>query len=463
MFFVVARAAAATPDRPKVAPDARFEAIRTDSSAYELLGRLCDDWGGRLTGSAANNGAMAQLAAALRELGLDPHFDRFRMPGWVRADDTATMVAPVERRLRVAAVGYTNPSGAVTADVVDLGRGRDEDFAGRELRGRIGLLGPDANVPAGGVAAIAQLHGLSGILMTDRVAGGELLCRTGSFHGVPLAVPVFAITQEEGLWMQRLIRAGKPVRVRLHARSRCEEIETANLVVTLPGRTPERIVVGAHFDSWDLGQGAIDNGLGIAQLYALAKHLRSGAAANLRTIELVWFNGEEEGLWGSRHEAAVAAGAPVAAMVNLDMVGYPLGVNALGCDNLLPELRRFAAGWPKSDLPDGVQNVCWMGSDHTSYQLAGVRCITFGARIDPGVVRYYHDFADTFDKVDPKMVGDSAAMVAALAQFLANDADLPVGRRTPAAVEADFARAGLVSRLRALGLLPPPKTSPSIP
>ena len=69
--------------------------------------------------------------------------------------------------------------------------------------------------------------------------------------------------------------------------------------------------------------------------------------------------------------------APIVAMVNLDMVGVPVAVNALGDDSLVPVLERWhAASLGARRLPKGVESINWVGSDHTPYQLAGVRALT---------------------------------------------------------------------------------------
>jgi Iap family predicted aminopeptidase len=298
-------------------------------------------------------------------------------------------------------------------------------------------------------AAVARQ--LRGILFVNREGGGQLLARTGSFSGEPLPLPVYSLAQEEGQWIKRLLARGSSVRVRVETNSRCRSIQTANLVVRIPGREPSRLIVGAHFDSWDLGQGAMDNGLGVAQLYALALSLRGTSPRH--TIELVWFNGEEQGLWGSRHAAAHLGDAPVVAMINLDMVGVPIGVNALGDDSLVPALKRWQAARPEAQrLAKGVENINWVASDHTPFQLAGVRTITFNAPIPRESVRYYHDFADTIDKVIPNLVDDSAAVITDLVRTLADDETLTAFRRTPEETEMLFTRFGLERRMRGMGL-----------
>jgi len=435
--------------------DAIYADAVADSAGHDYLTRLCDDFGGRLTGSPANWAAMERTVAELKALGIEARLEKFRMPGWVRGDDEVTLLTPVARRLRAAALSYTNPHAPFEAEVVDIGDGREEDIAKLNApAGKIGLLSPNTSVPRGQYEKAAVKAGMKAILWINRVNGGQLLARTGSFQGEPMQIPIYNITQEEGYWLRRLIERGQTVKVRLHTRSHCQEIETANIVATLPGRTADTIVVGAHFDSWDLGQGAMDNGTGTAQVYAIAKVLKQHAPVNERTIELVWFNGEEQGLWGSRVHAPTLKDRPVAVAINLDMVGFPLSVNSLGYDDLLPVLERYNESLGEKKLKQGVTNITWFGSDHTPYQLEGIRAITFGGVIPPESVRYYHDLADTIDKVEPKLISESTAAIATLVYRLANEPGLPTTRVSAKDTEALFRKFDLQKRMQGVGLWP---------
>jgi hypothetical protein len=133
----------------------------------------------------------------------------------------------------------------------------------------------------------------------------------------------------------------------------------------------------------------------------------------------------------------------------------PIGVNALGDDSLVPVLERWhAARGTARRLPKGVENINWVGSDHTPYQLAGVRAITFNGPIPRESVRYYHDLADTIDKVPVALVEESAAVAIDLVRALVDDARLEAWRRAPEETEKLFTRFGLEKRLRALELWP---------
>lgn len=425
-------------------------AVKGDKAVVKFLEHLCDDHGGRLTGSPQNEAAMVDLERALRGLGYTPTREPFAMPGWVRLKDEVHLLEPVQRELRVIGLGYVEPSEAIEGEVWDLGNGGEDSFTTDVPVGAIGLFGPSASGRTDAVAERAVKHKLGGLLYINRVGGGQLLARTGGFEGEPLPLPVFSVTQEEGFWMRRLLERNRTVRVRLGTESYTEPINTANLRLTIPGKSRETVIVGAHFDSWDQGQGAMDNGLGIAQLLALARVLKGHELA--RTVELIWFNGEEQGLWGSKHAVTYdLKGSPVV-MFNLDMVGIPIGVNAMGDEDLVPVLERWNEARGDEALEKGVANKTWMASDHTPYQVAGVRAVTFNAPIPAESVRYYHDFGDTYDKLTPELILDSSALVASLVVELANAPDLPKGVRAVKETKALFREAKLEDRLKGVGL-----------
>ncbi len=425
--------------------------VKADDATVKFLEHLCDDHGGRLSGSAANVAAMADLEAELRALGLEPTRETFPMPGWVRQEDTLTMLAPVHREMRALGLSYLDPTGPLSGPVVDLGAGAPEDFEQEIPAGAIGLFGPSSRGRAGDVGQRAFEHGMAGLMFINRVDGGQLLARTGGFHGEPLPLPIFSITQEEG-FLDTSVDCAASGRWGYQTRSFNQPVQVDNLRVRIPGKSDETVLVGGHFDSWENGQGAIDNGLGVAQLLALARVLRD---ADLdRTVELVWYNGEEQGLWGSRYAVDEGADAkrPPAVMVNLDMVGVPIGVNAMGHDDLVTLLDWWNESRGEGRLEQGVTNQPWMASDHTPYQVNGVRVITFYAPIRQESVRYYHDFADTFDKLTPELIKDSAGVVASLVVELANAPDLPSGLVPPDQVEQLLKAAKLEERLKGSGL-----------
>lgn len=431
------------------------EALLNDGG-YALLESLSDRFGPRMIGTPGHRDAMEALETELRNLGLKTKRQRFRYPGWVRGDSTARILHPLNRVLRVAELGYAHGTQRKEGNIVYVDSSKIADLDGTDLNGSILLLKPNVKFNQKDSHALRE-RGVRGALLINRVNGGQLLARVANHDGEEPPFPMLSITQEEGMWMQRLIEDGETVRVRIETGSKKAEFEGANLIATLPGATQEKVVLGGHFDSWDLGQGSIDNGLGVAQIFEAARLLKTKSPRNSYTIEFVWFDAEEFGLWGSRHYASKMNRQEVRVMVNLDMVGTPIAVNAMGFDSLVPVLEKFSETLGSWSFQKPVANKTWLGSDHHPFILQGVPAITFNAPVDHDSVRYYHDFADTFDKVDRAVLARASAVVSLLLFDLANDPSAIYPRLTPDESEALFRKANLEDKMKQAGLWPFPE------
>lgn len=416
--------------------------------AYSFLGTLSDTYGPRMIGTEGHRLSLDHLEEALQELGLETRRQPFAFPGWIRGESSVEMMDPVPRSLRAIAMGYVGTFTDVEGDLAFVSSKNIEDLDMEAIEDRILLVRRNVSYSLDDMRTLAAEHGVKGMLYINRVNGGQLLARTANRSGEATPFPVMAITQEEGLWMKRMLENGETVRVRISTANQLKEMTGENLIATLPGQSGERVILGGHFDSWDLGQGAVDNGLAVAQMYEVARLLKKHSPGNRHTVEFVWFDAEEVGLWGSYHYAEAVDLSDVRAMVNLDMVGRPIAINAMGFDGLVPVLEDYAeslGAW-KFDKP--VANKPWLGSDHHPFILKGVPSITFNAPLDPEDVRYYHDFADTMDKVDPLMLGESTAMIGLLMYHLATEEADRVPRLSEEETAEVFRTAGLEDRMR---------------
>ncbi len=425
-----------------------------NEEAYQLLREMCDRFGPRMVGTDGHRKSMDFLERRLSDLGFRTERQVFKFPGWARGESKVEVAQPFKRSIRAAAIGYAGLSSQVEGELVYVESNRIEDLIKEELRGRILLLKPNLSFSHQDLTTLANDQGILGIAMINRVNGGQLLARVANHHGESSPIPMVTITQEEGLWMKRLLLDGTKVRIRIETTSESRIFEGINLITSLPGSSGEKIVLGAHFDSWDLGQGAMDNGLGVAQVYEVARLLKKYSNQNLHTVDLVWFDAEELGLWGSRHYAATSPLDEIRAMVNLDMVGNPIAVNAMGFDKLVPFLEEFSNELGSWSFERKVESKAWLGGDHHPFILQGVPSITLNAPINSEDVRYYHDFADTVDKVDRFHLARSSAIVALMTQALANDDTDKVPRLSASETAELFRRSGLEDRMRKAGQWP---------
>ncbi len=406
-----------------------------ENRSYPVLQRLCDEAGGRLVGSPLNERAQQILIEELKKSGMTAKKEFFEIPGWVRGNDEVVMINPTKRVIKSVALGYVNATPTFEAQLIHGFSGQKEILDSINVKDKIVLISPDR--PKKGekplrsqVIRFAAENGAKAVLFINNRGGGLCLAGTASFQGVPAAVPAFSVTKEEGLWLRRLLQKDKDVTLRIAVRSYCTPVKTSNIVVRIPGEVKEKIVLGAHFDSWDLGQGSIDNGIGTAILFDVARLISQYHPQNHFTLEFVWFNGEELGLWGSKKYMERHKDDPIVAMINMDMTGRPTGFNAMGFDGFLPFLEKLTQMLSGFQLDRGATSRPWTNSDHMPFLMNGIPVFSLSAHLDKEQSSYYHSMGDTFDKVRADYLSQAAAVVAILASELANKPALPFRRLT---------------------------------
>jgi Iap family predicted aminopeptidase len=424
-----------------------------DNCSYDFLQRISDEAGGRLAGSPGNKKAAEIIRQAAGLYGLPFISETFTMPGWIRGNDQVQVIYPLEKRLQAAALGYVNSQPAFETELIYAHLGYPEDYQNLNVHDKIVLLqtkdlSNHKPLLRQEAIEIAAGNGAKAVLFIHSESGFSVLLGTGNFQGNPVAIPAFSLTYEEGHWLKRLLEKNFPVRLRLEVSSYCQEIKTENLIVRFPGKFNRKIVVGAHYDSWDLGQGSIDNGLGTAILLEVARLLGQFSRQNHSGIDLVWFNGEELGLFGSKKYMEQHAAEEIAVMINMDMTGYPTGFNAMGFTEFIPLLDELVKELNGFNLPAGVANKPWTNSDHMPFMLAGIPVLSLQAKLDETMLDSYHNPQDSFDKVNKKYLSESAAVVSILVYELANRPELQFHKRDTAEMVALFKSFGLDERLK---------------
>jgi Iap family predicted aminopeptidase len=401
-----------------------------ESSGYEVMGKICDEAGPRMMGSENYNKALAILKAELQKEGLNAKEEQFNTLCWYRGDDEVEMLLPTQRKLKITTVGYVHSQPVFTANVVYTGNGSDEEFKKNDVKGKIVLVAREGQFGRSGpngpeVTRNAMLYGAKAVLFFNSEQSGFLaIAKTGNYSGDTVKIPVFNITFEEGMWLKRLCEQNKPVELKVNTKSYCKQNKVSNLVVTFPGKVKDRIVVGAHFDSWDLGQGAVDNGLGSAIIFDMARLVKKINPDNYYTIEFVWFTGEELGLVGSKNYVRMHKGEPIIAYLNYDMTGSPVGFNTMGFDEYKPFLEQLVHDLDGFDLKQGVKSNPGTGSDHLHFMLAGIPTLFVSGHLDEIMYKYYHEAGDTWDKFNKKYLSQTVAVSSVLLHELANNSSL---------------------------------------
>ena len=429
--------------RYHAAADKLIDAAMTDFEGYDRLAYLCYRIGNRLSGSPGLDRAVAWSAEQMKAAGLsNVRTIPVKVPHWVRGNESARMLTPLERPLHMLGLGMSvgTPPGGITADVAAVSDFNELEKLGREkVQGRIVVYnevyrgyGPTVVYRRSGASRAAAL-GAVAVLVRSITPLAMEIPHTGEMRydeGSP-RIPAAAISPEDAMMMARLYADGVPVRVHLEMGAHMEpDADSADVIGEIPGKEhPEEVVVlGGHLDSWDVGQGAQDDGASvIACLQAVALMKKLGLEPR-RTIRVAfWVNEENGGRGGEAYRAWIGdrIGQQVAAIEMDGGAETPRGFGAAVDVQSLELLRDVAKMLER--IGAGEITGGGGGEDISPLMRDGV----------PGLAErttglhyfdWHHSEADTFDKVG---LDDFRKNVAALAVMTYVLADMP-GRLAPA-------------------------------
>ena len=426
------------------------------NESYSVLEKICDETGGRLFGTAENERAVEILKAELEKLGCSVKKESFKIPGWVRGDDEVIIKMPDYFKLHAVALGYVEKTPAFSAGVVYAGSGLDEDFGKINAKDKIVLVTQES--PSGKKKLLryeiidkAASYKAKAVLFINDRRGFTNLAGAGNFNGTPTKIPAYSLTYEEGMRLERLLERKIRVTAEINTRSYCKEVTTSNLIVDFRGEREDKLVIGAHIDAWDVGQGAIDNGTGTAVLFDVARLLKKYNPHNYYSIELVWFNGEELGLWGSRKFMEMHKNDKIAAMINMDMPGSPTGFNIMGFDNFRGVFAKIKDELNGFNLYKGVESIPYTNSDHMPFMFEGIPVFSVMSHLDEDMYIFYHDKGDTFDKVNKKYLSEMAAVLSVTDVELSNDRIIKYDRKSDIEMISLFKKFHLDEKLKRQG------------
>jgi carboxypeptidase Q len=407
-----------------------------DSTAYARLAELVDRFGHRFSGSTNLERALDWILAEMQADGLDNvRAEPVMVPRWVRGTESATLIEPRPRTLPMLGLGGSvgTPPEGITAEVLIVGSWEELEARKAEAPGKIVLY----NVPFTSYGRTVQYRG-SGAIEAAKVGAVAALLRsvtpysqqtphTGMMRyedDVP-QIPFAAITVEDAEMLQRMSDRGEPVVVRLQMGAETmPDVESRNVMAELRGneKPDEVVVMGGHIDSWDVGQGAMDDGGGTVVAWEAVKLLKRMGLQPRRTIRVVMWTNEENGLRGGnayRDAHAAELDRHVLAIESDGGVFAPQGFGFGGNDAAFGIVSEI--GTLLEPINAGVVTRPGGGADIGPMMREGVPGM--GLRVDgERYFWYHHTDADTIDKLDPREVAECVAAMAVMAYVVA---DLP--------------------------------------
>ena len=295
----------------------RDQAMR-GSSAYAIVESLTTEVGPRMGGSDAYDRATEWAQAKFKSLGFDKVWlQPVTFPVWQRRSESGRIISPYPQRLALTALGGSvGTGGPLTAEVIEfasldaLKAAPADSLAGKivfinhkMVRAKDGSgYGPASTIRRSGASEAAK-KGAVALVMRSAGTDSDRLPHTGMMRyedGIA-KIPAAALSVPDADLLANMLKRGKPVTIELNIDAGFTGSKTEYSVIgEITGREKpdEVVVIGGHLDSWDLGTGAIDDGAGVAITMAAGQLIGQMKKAPKRSVRVIAFANEEQGLLG---------------------------------------------------------------------------------------------------------------------------------------------------------------------
>lgn len=406
-----------------------------DSSAWNRLAELTDRFGHRLSGSRSLEAAIDWVIAEMKRDGLENvRGEAVMVPKWVRGEESATLISPRNVKLSMIGLGRSvgTPAKGITAPVMVVSSFEELTARAAEAPGKIVLFdvpfttygqtvryrGGAANAAAKVGAVAALIRSVSSYSMQNPHTGGMSYDST-----LKKRIPAAALSVEDAMMVHRMVKRGQRVVINLKMSARTlPDVPSRNAVAEIRGSSkPDEIVVlGGHIDSWDVGQGAMDDAGGVVATWEAVKLIKRLGLKPKRTIRVVAWTNEENGSRGAngyRDAHLAELDKHVVALESDNGVFKPLGLGVTAGEGGLAMIADIATLF-KSLGADSVQQGGG-GADTGPLNRLGVP--TMSPVVDGSkYFWYHHSSADTIDKLSPSEVAECVALMAVTVYVLAD-------------------------------------------
>lgn len=405
--------------------------IAARSEMPRNLEELCDDIGPRMSGTPALRRAQEWAMLKLSRYGAsNVHLEGYDLGRpWQRGLAQARLLNASGQHLNVLQRAWTEGTrGTIRAEVALLNAKTLADFnaALPALKGKIVLA---ESVPR--EASKGALH-QAGAVATLQVSAKENgLQDMWGGPGQRLDRNAGIVTREHASLLKRLLTRGITPRLELTLQGGFapRPAHEYNVVADFPGSEPggEMIILGAHLDSWDLASGATDNGAGVVAMLEVLRAMRAAGLQPRRTLRVVLFSGEEQGLLGSK--AYVAAHRAELSRIQAVLVQDAGSGRILAFPDMNVEAWYSALTAALAPAkPFGEVDVHYakgMGSDQETFFKEGIPAFAPLQESNNYRTHTQHSPIDTLEHIDQAGLRQAAQVMAILAWELLNGERLP--------------------------------------
>ena len=434
---VPARTQAVLPPETRAAMDRLVSAMSASREGWDRLAELCDTFGARPSASPALESAVDWILERMRRDGLENvHGEPVVVPRWERGSESVEMLSPRRERLPMLGLGGSvgTPPGGITAPVSVVTNFAELAQRAAEVRGRIVVFnvpfteyGETVRFRSQGAIEAAKAGAVASLIRS--VADDALRTpHTGAMRyedGVA-RIPHAALAPEDAERIAREVARGRPVTLRLEmSAAERGRATNRNIIAEIRGREkPDEVVVlGGHIDSWDVGQGAQDDGGGCVAAWEALRWMKKLGLQPRRTVRCVLWTQEEwggRGAQGYREAHSAELGRHVIAMEADAGTFTPKGFGFTGSDAARAMLAPVHA-YLGERLGAGMADSRGVAADIAPLLERGVPVMSL--HVDRArYFRIHHTEADTVDKVDPEALARCSAAMAATVYAIA---DLP--------------------------------------
>ena len=405
-----------------------------DSSAWDRLGRLVDGNGNRLSGSPNLERAIDWILSEMKKDGLaNAHTEPVKVPHWVRGQESAELVSPRSAPLPMLGLGgsIATPKRGITAEVLVVSTFDELKQRAGEAKGKIVLYDAPftsyretVQYRVRGAVEAAKLGAVASLIRS--VTPNSIRSpHTGSmrYDSTVAKIPAAALTVEDAMMLHRMQNRGDKVVVHLTMEAKTlPDADSRNVMAEIVGREhPEQVVVlGGHIDSWDVGQGAMDDGGGMVAAWEAVRLIQRLGLHPRRTIRAIGWTNEENGTRGGlayRDARGPDVDNHVLAMESDGGTFRPIGFGLAGSDSALVMMRSL------SHLlqPLAADSVTGDGGDADIAPLTERGVPSLSLVVAPEKYFWYHHTnGDTLDKVDPEELARCVAAMAVMAYVVAD-------------------------------------------